>query len=179
MTQTNDPAAIQGQQFRDAMAQVAAAVHVVTTAGPTGVWGVTATAFAAVSDTPPIVLVCLNRASRLNRLFKENGVFCVNTLGKGASALARAFSGEGDIAMAGRFALGSQGWGALASGAPYFKGALASFDCIVSEVREIGTHSVLFGKVADLHVGTRGQALIYHRRDYRAGIGPPAKQAGS
>lgn len=175
MTQADDPAAHQARQFREAMARVAAAVHVVTTAGQGGVCGVTATAFAPVSDAPPTVLVCLNRASRLNKVFKQNGVFCVNTLGEGGASLARAFSGAGEYSMPDRFSLGQEGWGELASGAPYFKGALASFDCTVSEIREIGTHSVLFGKLADLRVGNSGQALIYHQRGYRDGSGAPAK----
>ena len=47
------------QAFREAMAQVASAAHIVTTLGAGGRAGLTATAVASVSDAPPTVLVCI------------------------------------------------------------------------------------------------------------------------
>ncbi|TIW51814.1 MAG: flavin reductase, partial [Mesorhizobium sp.] len=49
------------QAYRDAMAHFAGQVHVVTTDGPAGRRGATVIAACSVSDTPPTVLVCLNR----------------------------------------------------------------------------------------------------------------------
>ncbi len=69
-----------GQAFRDAMAQVASAVHVVTTRGAHGRFGLTATAVASVSDAPPTVLVCIERSSRTLAAIEASGVFCINTL---------------------------------------------------------------------------------------------------
>ena len=66
--------------FREAMSRLGAAVHIVTTAGKAGRAGFTATAVASVSDTPPTVLVCLNRKSQITPVMRENRVFCVNTL---------------------------------------------------------------------------------------------------
>ncbi|PVM08929.1 4-hydroxyphenylacetate 3-monooxygenase, partial [Salmonella enterica subsp. enterica serovar Anatum] len=45
-------------RFRDAMASLAAAVNIVTTAGHAGRCGITATAVCSVTDTPPSVMVC-------------------------------------------------------------------------------------------------------------------------
>ena len=47
--------------FRDAMAHVGAAVNIITTDGPAGRAGFTASAVCSVTDTPPTLLVCLNR----------------------------------------------------------------------------------------------------------------------
>ena len=69
--------------FREAMSRLGAAVHVITTAGPGGKAGATATAVCSVSDAPPTLLMCLNRRSQTNPAVVENGVFCVNTLGDG------------------------------------------------------------------------------------------------
>ena len=44
-------------QFREAMSRLGAAVHVVTTAGPAGIAGFTATAVVSVSDQPATLLV--------------------------------------------------------------------------------------------------------------------------
>lgn len=48
--------------FRNAMAQLGTAVHVVTTDGAGGRAGFTASAVCSVTDTPPSVLVCINKA---------------------------------------------------------------------------------------------------------------------
>src|SRR6516164_3844539 len=50
--------------FREGMSRLGAAVHVITTAGPGGQAGATATAVCSVSDAPPMLLVCLNRRSQ-------------------------------------------------------------------------------------------------------------------
>src|ERR1700674_3446868 len=71
---------VEGPAFREAMSRLGAAVHVVTTDGPGGKGGFTATAVCALSDAPPMLLVCLNRRSRSTGPFHANGVFCVNTL---------------------------------------------------------------------------------------------------
>src|SRR4051794_17433238 len=51
-------------RFRDGMSRVAASVHVVTTAGPAGRAGFTATAVAPVTDSPASLLVCIDAAGR-------------------------------------------------------------------------------------------------------------------
>ncbi|RYY93418.1 MAG: hypothetical protein EOO24_26860, partial [Comamonadaceae bacterium] len=82
------------EAFRDAMAQVGAAVHVVTTDGPAGRAGFTASAVCSLSDTPPMVLVCLNRQASVHDAFDRNGVLCVNTLAAGHESLAMLFGGR-------------------------------------------------------------------------------------
>src|SRR5437016_12547066 len=77
--------------FRDAMSRLGAAVHVVTTAGPGGKTGATATAVCSVSDAPPTLLMCLNRKSQTNPIVQANGVFCVNTLGAAGAETADIF----------------------------------------------------------------------------------------
>ena len=49
------------QTFRDAMSCMGAAVNIITTDGPAGRAGFTASAVCSVTDTPPTLLVCLNR----------------------------------------------------------------------------------------------------------------------
>src|SRR5262249_62031552 len=80
--------------FREAMSRLGAAVHVVTTAGPGGKAGATATAVCSVSDAPPTLLMCLNRRSQTNPVVVENGGFCVNTLGDGSAEFVVIFTGR-------------------------------------------------------------------------------------
>jgi hypothetical protein len=44
--------------------------------------------------------------------------------------------------------------------------ARVGLDCRVTEITEVGTHSVIFGEVVALSLGDRGPALIYLDRAY-------------
>ncbi len=59
-------------RFRDAMASLGAAVNIVTTDGTEGRCGITATAVCSVTDTPPTLMVCVNRNSAMNAVFQKN-----------------------------------------------------------------------------------------------------------
>ena len=152
------------QVYREAMARVGAAVHVITTDGPQGRHGFTASAVVSVTDEPPTLLVCQNRASDSNVPFKANGVLCVNTLAAAQESLSPVFAGMTECDMDGRFAAGA--WGCLATGAPVLHGALVSFDCRIVNVVEVGTHSVLFCAVAAIATGNGHEGLIWFDRRY-------------
>ena len=66
------PPRVDKQSFRDAMSTLAAAVNVVTTDGPGGRAGFTATAVCSVCDEPPTLLVCLNRGASVYDVFSRN-----------------------------------------------------------------------------------------------------------
>ena len=70
------------QTFRDAMSCMGAAVNIITTDGPAGRAGFTASAVCSVTDTPPTLLVCLNRGASVWPVFNENRTLCVNTLSR-------------------------------------------------------------------------------------------------
>lgn len=152
------------QQFRDAMARLGAAVTVVTTDGPAGKAGFTASAVCSVTDTPPTLLVCMNRNSRLNPTVKENGRLCVNVLSATQQRLSDVFAGFTGAGTEARFEEGE--WLTLSTGAPILADAVAALDCEVEEVMEKGTHSVIFAGVRAIRLGSPGPALIWFSRDY-------------
>ncbi|SUG01359.1 4-hydroxyphenylacetate 3-monooxygenase coupling protein [Salmonella enterica subsp. enterica serovar Hartford] len=90
-------------RFRDAMASLAAAVNIVTTAGHAGRCGITATAVCSVTDTPPSVMVCINANSAMNPVFQGNGRLCINVLNHEQELMARHFAGMTGMAMEERF----------------------------------------------------------------------------
>ena len=154
------------QAFRDGMARFGAAVSVVTSVGPSGPVGFTASAVCSVTDDPPMLLVCMNRASRLNGAFKENGKLCVNALASAQRHLSGIFAGQTDLDMSGRFAKAE--WRTLITGAPLLRDCLASFDCCIEQVTEVGTHSVFFCRVAGILIGPTEDGLIYFSRQYHS-----------
>jgi cob(II)yrinic acid a,c-diamide reductase len=155
---------VEPQDYRDAMAHFAGAVHVVTTDGAAGRRGTTVIAACSVSDTPPVILVCLNRENPNNLPFLKNGNFALNTLSSEQQPLSVAFSGVTRLPQDERFALGQ--WDTISSGAPTLLNGLAVFDCELIDTKDLATHRVLFGKVTGLRIGANLRPLIYHDRNY-------------
>ncbi|SFK26203.1 flavin reductase [Celeribacter neptunius] len=155
-------------RFRQAMSRLGAAVNIVTTDGPSGRHGITASAVCSVTDTPPTLLVCVNRSSSAHDMFVENGVFCVNVLGHDHADLAMQFGRPG-LAPEERFE--SDDWITLETGAPALKSATVSLDCRVSNVETVGTHSVIMGEVIALNIHEDSQSLVYFDRNFHR-LGP-------
>lgn len=150
--------------FRNAMARLAAAVTIVTTDGAGGRAGFAATAVCSVSDNPPTLLVCLNKASSASSAVSANARICVNVLSQEHEPLSRLFGGKTPVDE--RFAAAQ--WDITGNGSLKLPDALASFDCRIRSVVDGGTHNVLFCEVDDIDIRDDGSALIYFDRGYRS-----------
>lgn len=151
--------------YREAMSRLVAAVHVITTRSDDGRAGFTATAVVSVSDSPPTLLVCLNRRVRSAPAFRKSGIFVVNMLNGDQQKVADSFGGRLDLSGERRFSVGHWHEGRL--GAPCLTNALASFECTLMEARTIATHDVLVGRVEAITLGPNVPGLAYLGRDYR------------
>jgi len=150
------------QDYRDAMAYLGAAVTLVTTDGSAGRAGFTASAICSVTDDPPTLLVCMNRASSAYASVTRNRVVCVNVLSARHAPLSRLFGGK--VPAEERFAAAA--WSTLATGAPILADCAPAFDCRISEVVSVGTHDVLFCRVVALQRSLCTDNLIYFGRAY-------------
>ncbi len=150
-------------EFREAMARVCAPVNIVTTDGPAGRGGFTATAMCSVSDDPPTLLVCMNERSAQTGMFLANRRFCVNVLTQLHMHLAGKFAGT-IRDMAERY--NAARWQTMPSGMPALLDAIVSFDCEIGAVNKVGTHNVMFGRVVDIRHGSDEAALLYVGRNY-------------
>jgi flavin reductase len=146
--------AVEKQAYREAMARLGAAVNVITTDGPGGRAGFTASAVCSVTDTPPTLLVCANRANDSYPAMRANAVLCVNTLAGAHEELSPVFAGMTEHTMAARFEGAT--WHTLLTGAPALDGALVAFD----------THDVFICAVEAAEVGEMHDGLIYYARGY-------------
>jgi flavin reductase len=152
------------QVYREAMARLGAAVNVITTDGPGGRAGFTASAVCSVTDTPPTLLVCANRTNDSYAAFRANGVLCVNTLTHGQLDMSPVFAGLTDHTMEGRFE--GAVWHTLATGAPVLEQSGVAFDCRITQTVEVGTHDVFFCEVEAVETGAVHEGLIYYGRGY-------------
>src|SRR5450830_1936263 len=148
--------------FRNAMATLSAAVNVITTAGPHGRAGLTASAVCSVTDSPPTVLVCINRNSALHPVFVGNGKLCINILSAAQEQLAMHFSGATKVAMEERFSWDIWEEGPLRQ--PVLSAALVKLQGRIKEFKEVGSHSVMFVELSDIHVSEEKDSLIYFNR---------------
>jgi flavin reductase len=155
--------AVSKTEYRNAMARVCAPVNVITTDGPAGRGGFTATAMCSVTDEPPTLLVCMNSKSAQTELFSSNKFFCVNVLPSEHKELAAKFAGAASD-MNDRYS--SAEWTLLKSGLPALTDAIVSFACELEDVKRVGTHNILIGKVIDIRQRADGNALLYFDRHY-------------
>ena len=149
--------------FRNAMAMLGGAVSVITTDGAAGRFGFTASAVCSVTDAPPTLLVCMNRASNSNPQFQANGAVCVNVLAGAHQELSGAFANK-SLTMDDRFA--TTAWTTLESGAPVMLEALVNFDCRIAQVHEVGSHSIFYCEVLAIRHGAADEGLVYFNRAY-------------
>lgn len=153
---------VEKQAFRNAMSRLGAAVNIITTDGPAGRAGFTASAVCSVTDSPPTLLVCLNRAASVYAVFEQNKTLCVNTLAAGHESLSTLFGGK--TPMAERFIAAE--WSTLTTGSPVLAGAVASFDCEVTQVMQVGTHDILVCEARALISSEGAQGLMWFDRGY-------------
>ncbi|TNV10790.1 flavin reductase [Buttiauxella sp. B2] len=158
-------------EFRNAMAQLGSAVSVITTDGPAGKFGFTASAVCSVTDQPPTLLVCMNRHSFANDHFKQNGTLCVNVLSGEHQDLSGVFA-NASLRSEQRF--GYDNWQVLASGAPVLSSSVASFDCIIDTCHEVGSHTVFYCQVQAVRISEQPRGLVYFNRRYHT-IGDDVK----
>ncbi len=148
--------------FRDGMASLAGAVNIVTTDGEAGRSGFTASAVCSVTDSPPTLLVCLNRSSSAAPAFLAHEALCVNTVGPLHQDLAMLFGGK--TPMEERFAKAA--WGRAVTGAPVLEQAVVSFDCMITHRHAVGTHEVLFCEVVGIVQQAGAAASAYFGRQF-------------
>jgi flavin reductase (DIM6/NTAB) family NADH-FMN oxidoreductase RutF len=161
-------ASVDAEQMRLALRLFASGVTIVTAEHDGEQYGITVTAFASISLAPPVVMVSINNESPLRTAVMASEHFAVHILSDAQQPLAERFA---------RPVPGAEKYGDLpfirgVSGAPILSDTLASLDCVLEETVEIGSHTVMFGRVVHARSsGDDGEPLLYYNRDYR-GIAP-------
>jgi flavin reductase len=158
---------IDGALFKRGMRRLAAGVSIVTTIEQGARYGMVATSVSSVCAEPePSLLVCVHRDSSSQDVIRRTGVFCANVLGAGDIELAQRFSSK--VSHAKRFEQGS--WVPLVTGAPALTSALVSFDCEITHVMPVHSHTIFVGAVRDLRIWQNEiDALVYIDGRYLTG----------
>lgn len=144
--------------WREAMGGFLTGITVVTTRSGEGVAGTAVNAFSAVSQDPPLLLVCLDRHSRSLEAIRQSGILAVNILSDAHMDVVRRFAAKSadDRFRDVDFFDG-------ATGAPVLAESVAWFDCEVHAIHDGGDHEIVVGRVLDLGSNKNAAPLAYHR----------------
>jgi flavin reductase len=146
--------------FKLGMRRLVSGVSIVATADEDGPKGFLATSVSSVAlDPTPCLLVCVNKSVSSHDAFIRTQVFSINVLAEQQVDVARRFSSS-ELRDA-RFE--DDAWQVLETGAPIYRGALASFDCRLMTTMTVQTHTLLIGcAVAVRTAESAVEPLIYY-----------------
>lgn len=153
--------------FREAMAACASGVHVITTDGAAGRYGITMTAVSPVTDEPPTLMLCINKQAGIMPVLQQNRALCVNVLSAQQQDLAEHFAGITKLSPQERFE--HHIWHRGQNGQLQVEGALAHLHGSVAQEWEVGTHKVFLVEIDEIAVhGSMPEhpALVYFRRKF-------------
>ncbi len=158
--------AIDSERYRDIMSGFPSGVVIVTAFGEDGLpRGLTVSAFSAVSLDPPLALVCVDKTSNTLPAVEHTRGFTANILAAGREALARRMATKVSDKFDGLE------WRRSDSdvGGPILVADTAAYAvCELRQTIEAGDHWILLGTVVDGGHQAGVEAMIYHRRGYRA-----------
>lgn len=156
---------VDARAFIRAISCAATPVTIVTTLAHDLRWGQTVSAVSRVSDEPAVLGVCINRRSPINAAIRHSADFNVSLLGPGHHGTADTFAGR---RQAGRepFTFDDTQWGPGRNGLPVYTDSVASFECGLLSVTDVGSHHLYLGEVR--HVAhTDAEPLLHLRGRYR------------
>ena len=150
--------------LRSTLGMFATGVTIITTRVGEQVHGMTANAFMSVSLEPPLVLISVDRRTKMCGLLHEGSTYGVSVLCESQSTLSDRFAGRpGSEGAEPRFD--------LIHDTPLVEGALAGFVSKVVRSYWGGDHSLFLGRVEYAHTG-EGAPLLFHGGRYeRLGSG--------
>lgn len=147
--------------FRNALGRFATGVCVVSTVGADGMpAGLTVSAFASLSLTPPLVLFCLDKATKRLAAFGESDAFGISVLSERQRDVSDLFASQD----ADKFARVSHVLGE--NGCPLLDGTAALLECALVATHDGGDHTIFVARVDRAEVFDE-EPLLYYRGDYR------------
>jgi len=148
--------------FRSLLGCFATGVTVATTLDENGRYaGMTASAVAAVSLEPPLLLICVDRDANFHAAVSAGRGFALNVLAADQEALSQTFA---DTAADPFEAVEYSRTG---GGLPVLDGVVAQIVCTLWGSHDAGDHTVFFGLVQDGETFDR-PPLIHYRSRYTA-----------
>jgi flavin reductase (DIM6/NTAB) family NADH-FMN oxidoreductase RutF len=146
------------RQFRTAMGKFATGVTVIATEVEGDIHGMTANAFMSVSLDPKLIVISVREQAQILSKLQKSKTFSVNILAEDQQEVSMIFAGQIKEKQV--------EFGRL-DGKPVIPGAIAQIACEVSAEHVEGDHTLVIGKVTDIHLEDK-EALILYSGKYRS-----------
>ncbi|MCW3038805.1 MAG: flavin reductase [Solirubrobacterales bacterium] len=157
---TTEDGVVDALRLRKALGTFVSGVTIVTTEVDGEVHGMTANAFTSVSLDPPLVLVSIAAAAKMDDRIKQSGRYGVSILCKQQEDLSLHFAGARlKQPIAPEFQ-----W---RKGVPLVKGALVHFACTVTDSHPAGDHTLHVGHVDALY-HEHGDPLVFFTGSFKS-----------
>lgn len=148
--------------FRRLMARWATGVSVVTARDGGKDDGLTVNSFLSVSLTPPRVLISIMTDADAWSTIRRSSAFAVSVLSADQRAISERFAQH--LPSNEKFA--GIAFHRGVTGAALLDGALATFECDVSQEIDAGDHSLFLGRVVAANEGIDAPPLLFYRSGY-------------
>jgi flavin reductase len=145
-------------RFKCAMRRLTSTVTIVTAEYGGRRHGMVATAVCSLGIDPPSLIASVAHTASLHSPLLTSGRFCVNLLTLSQADLVPVFSGQRSGEA--RFQCGI--WDGHELGPPVLRNAQASLLCDVEATLCYASHTVILGRVIDVHVANAVEPLLYH-----------------
>ena len=157
------PEPLSQARFRHVMGHFASGVTVMTTSFQDQLHGMTVSAFCSVSLQPLLVLVSVERVTRMYELVSQSQAYAVNILQAKDEEVSRFFADDARL-------LGDE-FAALAyrrgvTGSPILQRATAYLEARVRATYDGGDHVLFLGEALALEVLSESPPLIFYRGGY-------------
>ena len=154
--------ALDARRYRDTIGLFSTGVAVIVGRAGEEVFAMTANAVSSVSLDPMLIMFCPGKKTNFAHHVHSLTGFTVNVLRDDQQAQSTYFAGAWKDALPPPFRLISSRC------ASRLEGSLASIDCEVERVVEIGDHWLVIGRVLDLHTGVPPhRPLLFFNGRYR------------
>src|SRR5690606_24339575 len=111
-----------------------------------------------LSLDPPLILVCLSRASRVSAMIEEAGAFAASILADDQDAISNHFATPGRMPAPAFEAVQTE-W--TRTGMPVVAGAVAYLACDLHALLPQGDHHIVIGRVNEAVTRSHRNPLLY------------------
>ena len=127
--------------------------------------GMTANGIASISIDPPLMMASIGRQAETHRAIVGSHAFAVSVLADDQQALAECFALPTTASKLTRFC--DAEWHEAETGSPILEGALAFFDCRLTDRHDGGDHAIFIGEIVAAGYREDAEPLLWYASGYR------------
>jgi flavin reductase (DIM6/NTAB) family NADH-FMN oxidoreductase RutF len=153
------------RRLRDLMARFATGVSVVAARHGPLLAGMTANAIATISIDPPLMMASIARKAETHGAIIGSHAFAISILADDQQALADCFARPTTARKLTGFC--DAAWHEAETGSPILDGALAFFDCRLTQRYDGGDHTIFLGEIVAAGFRDDAEPLLWYASGYR------------